>query len=80
MSNNKLPNGWLQPSFLNVDEEDGSLHIEWFFSTHDVSFFWCPVEGAMATKTTGTNQQCVEGKEAGKALKKWLDEGLHVEY
>lgn len=56
----RLPNGWKQPTFLYVDEIDGSLSIEWCFDDYRVAFWWNAEEGAMTCKTMHGNQICEE--------------------
>lgn len=78
----KLPNGWPQPTFLNVSE-DGSLNIEWCFGEQGaqdswrVMFCWDPEEGAMCCKTTHDDQESRgadtdDEEDIAQALDEWL--------
>ena len=68
----RLPNGWVQPTFMSVDT-DGSLHIEWCFDDERLMFVYDPVEGVMAC-STGKHEQIVdESNKAALTLAKWLD-------
>lgn len=68
----RFPNGWKQPTFLNV-EEDGSLAMEFFIGDDRLTFVWDPEEGAMTIKTACNDQEVVEGKKAALFLAKELE-------
>ena len=68
-----LPNGWPEPTFLSVDD-DGALNVEWCADDCTISFWWHPKEGAMATRTTGTDQSSDQTETAGMSLARWLNE------
>lgn len=76
----KLPNGWPQPTFLNVDEE-GALNIEWIIDNPDtrILFVYDPKEGPMTCITPRIGAQTFkEGSEAIDFLRLKMD-GIMIE-
>ena len=70
---NYFPNGWKQPTFMNIDDEYKSLSFEFFVNGDDMlSFHFDQDEGAMTILTLTRDQKTVMGIGALKFLQEIL--------
>lgn len=78
MKQGNMPNGWPYPTFMSVDDEDGSLNIEWCFgeqgsqASERVMFSWEPEVGPMACHTRHEGQVSDESDMATRSLVAYL--------